>query len=100
MEYCRCASGRLSILDDYLNATSFATSKQFLSLTELAEKAFFAGRETARPAKSSASLKGKGNDKFLLWRPSLPEQKINPSAFSVNSSAAGERYHVFGSALI
>ena len=100
MEYCRPPSGRLSILDDYLNATSFATPKQFLSLTELAEIAFFAGRETARPAKSSASLKGKGNDKFLLWRPSLPEQKINPSAFSVNSSAAGERYHVFGSALI
>jgi hypothetical protein len=52
---------------------------------------FFAGRETTRPAKDPASLKGKENDEFLLWRLSLPEQKINLSVSSVGSSEAGER---------
>ena len=48
---------------------------------EIAEQNCFAGRETARPAKSIRLIFRR--EMFLLWRLSLPEQKMNPSVYSV-----------------
>jgi hypothetical protein len=70
--------------------------KALWSLTELAETAefgFFVGRETPDRQKHSPTLNKKEgcSDEFLLWRPSLPEQKIILSVNPVNSSEASER---------